>query len=223
MESAGKTMQKRDEITVERVRVSWERIRQLIRHEREGAKMAALLSGCVPVLVEQEKIPPRVVIQARAVFHARAIQPYVDQGIIARMIAQVMGQACQVRVVSPEGQEHVSNEDAWRGGEMALPMLAVDVPLRLEEIQAHWMQLVHALAGLQQGQTLALALVRCVPVALQTHDVPALLLLETHDPSAFALARQAVQDGTLPVALLPVLGRVCLVRVELRAAEQHDE
>lgn len=65
------------------------------------------------------------------------------------------------------------------------------VPLNLAELQARWLELMHALAGgLPHGQMLALALAQCVSVAFQAQDVPALLCLETRPPSACVLVQQ---------------------------------
>jgi hypothetical protein len=81
----------------------------------------------------------------------------------------------------------------------------------LEELQARWLERMHALAGVSYGQTLALVLTPCVPTKFETQTFPALLRLETQSPSACALVQQEVQDGTAAVTLLSVLGRVCRV------------
>ena len=210
-----------DALTIEQVKVSWEQIRRTIKGREHGAKIAALLAGCDPVRIEQEQGVPCVVIRGKAAFHVRMLQTVVDLGVVAWGISQVVGQTCLVRLEFPE----VSNGVQGEHDRLHLPaprfVFPLHMPLDFSEVKEHWMDVTRALARQPKGTMLALALAQCVPVRLQTDEAPWLLVCTTSDPLAFTVIDQAAQDGTLAVALLPILGHVCRVRVEQVTPEQR--
>jgi hypothetical protein len=82
------------------------------------------------------------------------------------------------------------------------------------EIKVQWKDITQGVAHQLQGQVYALALSCCVPIQFETREIPAVLMVQTDHPSVVTLLQDAVKEGILPGILLPVLGRVCRVRVE---------
>ncbi|GCF09994.1 hypothetical protein [Dictyobacter arantiisoli] len=212
-----------EDLTVEVIRDQWERIRRRIRTVRDGAKVSALLSGCVPVMIEQEAKPPCLVLQAMADFHFKNLQPYVEQGIVTKVIIDVVGQPCQLRIDPPRPRPPLRPHAGKLASEMSHQS---DPPqehkkhrfehiLSRAEIFTEWEEIVQAVCYQPHGSALGSALKRCKPQRVEMQETPGLLILQTKNESAATLLKDATNSAMLPLTLLPVLGRVYRVQVQL--------
>lgn len=88
-------------LTMEMVNEKWELVRRRVRTRKDGAKIAALLSGYTIVGIEGTNEQPIVVCQASADFHYNTLQNDEYQETIVWALKVTLAMDCRIRLLSP--------------------------------------------------------------------------------------------------------------------------
>jgi hypothetical protein len=186
---------------------------------------------------KQEGETPCVVLRALLPVIGYSLSPFVQHGVVAKVIGEVIGQTCQVRVDIPpfvprcEADVHRRFVRARQLEHLHHPQTAVtsqkepiaQVRPNQEEIIAQWQEIIQKVSGQRHRRMYVLALSWCVPIRLDETESPFVLVLQVNHPSAAQILQHAITEGILPGLLLPALGYVCRVRLQEGAGSEAAE
>lgn len=225
------------EFDIQFVCSEWEQIRRRIKTVHHGSKVAALLGGCCPIDVDQSHVPPLLIIRASENYQYRHLLPFVEEDVVSWAIEMTLGVVCQVQLlppldVVPRVQPPLNVElraqpplvavsPAGQGSPLAQPIVKTRTirrqnwfePLKLERIQADWMQIKQLISEEDKDREIAEALSACQPIALEMDEYPPTLVLQAINAAAQATLARRAADGSLMLALLNELGHVCRMKI----------
>jgi len=226
------------EFNIDYIRQEWEYIIRRIKTVHNGAKVAALLGGCAPVDLDKSYTPPLLLIRTSTKFSYQHLLPFVEEDVVSWAIEMTAGIVCQVQLLPPSevmSGLHISPDAELRTrtplvitppvsqASALLTQTVVEThpvrrqhwfePLKLEYIQADWLQIKQMIYEKYAGNEISVALIASQPVALLMNEYPPTLVLRALNEQARTTLANHATDGSLMMALLNELGHVCRLQI----------